>query len=152
MRRIYYFAYVVGLSLLAGCAEPEPTAPPSPRPAIRVEITLVAPTLAPPPTWPSLAPPTVDLVAAVTTQAARKRLDQVKQAAQQAFVERTGVVVDEVTVVEAEPMVWPDTCLGLPLTGCQALPVEGYRVTLSYHTQRYVCRTDLFGTKVFLQP
>lgn len=57
------------------------------------------------------------------------------------------VTAAEVTIVNAEPVDWPDACLGLTGAGeiCAAVITPGYQVTLEVNGEQYTYHTDLSG-------
>ena len=65
-----------------------------------------------------------------------------------------GRPVEDVVVVSAERVTWPDSCLGLggPDESCLMALVEGYRVVLSVGFGRYTYRTNLDGSAVRVDP
>jgi hypothetical protein len=60
---------------------------------------------------------------------------------------RLNVSVDQITVVEATPMTWPDAALGCPSPGKVYAQgrVPGYRITLEVSGVNYVYHTDQTG-------
>jgi len=55
-----------------------------------------------------------------------------------------GCASDDVTVIEAEAVEWPDSALGCPQAGMMYMQMitPGYRVTLEHDGQRYQVHTD----------
>jgi len=62
----------------------------------------------------------------------------------EALSARTGVAVEEIEVVEAERMEWPDACLGVAEEGeaCAEVITPGWEITLRAEGEEYVFRTD----------
>ncbi len=54
------------------------------------------------------------------------------------------IAPEDVTVVDAEAVDWPDACLGAgsPQEGCAAVVTPGYRITLAANDQEYIYHTD----------
>jgi hypothetical protein len=65
-------------------------------------------------------------------------------AATQDLSQRTGVPVEEITVVSVESTNWPDACLGLARMDevCAQVITPGNRVVLEAGGKQYVYRTD----------
>jgi len=66
-------------------------------------------------------------------------LDQVSQ--------QFGVEVQNIEIVETEPVEWPDACLGLPEVdeACAQVVTPGFRVELRVNDQTFEFRTDESG-------
>ncbi len=64
--------------------------------------------------------------------------------------ERSGVPVDELQVVDAEAVEWPDACLGLANEGevCAQVITPGWRVTVQGDGQTHTVHTNEDGTAV----
>jgi hypothetical protein len=69
------------------------------------------------------------------------------QRATEALAERLGVAPETITLVEAEYVEWPDSCLGLASPGqmCAQVITPGYRITLEADGELYVYHSDESG-------
>ena len=63
-----------------------------------------------------------------------------------------GVSVENIEIVEFEPVEWPDACLGVPQEGqaCAQVITPGFRVSLEVNGQQYELRSDQEG-KLIIQ-
>jgi hypothetical protein len=70
--------------------------------------------------------------------------------ARKALAEKLGLTPEQIEVIEAEEVEWPDPCLGVPEPDelCAMVITPGYRVVLEAEGQRYELRTDLTGETV----
>lgn len=87
------------------------------------------------------------------TEVAAELPGDVETAAKQALSTETGVAVEEVEVVEAEPRDWPDACLGLAEEGeaCAQVITPGWKVTLRADGETYVLHTNEDGTAIRME-
>lgn len=118
-------------STLAACDAAGNEAPPSPLGTPATVVT--APTVAPlPPSTPSPLPTTTSPDPAATVVAGAAALESATGQALELLAEWLGIAQTELTVAEAESVVWPDGCLGIdrPMLCTQAL-VPGFRVVLA---------------------
>lgn len=74
--------------------------------------------------------------------------------AQQVLAQQLGVPVSSVTVVTAETVEWPDSCLGIEVEGqnCAQVVTPGYRVLLEAQGNLYQFHTNETGGNVRLAP
>ena len=72
--------------------------------------------------------------------------------ARQILAQRLQLPLDAITIVSAEPVEWPDGCLGVAAAGvmCMQVITPGYRVTLTAQGDTYVFHTDEAGGQVQL--
>jgi hypothetical protein len=65
-----------------------------------------------------------------------------------------GVDFDQIRVVSAEPVEWPDACLGLPQAdeACAEVITPGYNITLGVNGQTYEIHTDEQGVNIRQKP
>jgi hypothetical protein len=68
-------------------------------------------------------------------------------AAQQSLASALGLPVDEVTLIEATPVDWPDSCLGAaqPDEMCAQVITPGYRLAFDTPQGQYVIHSDQTG-------
>jgi len=127
MRSVYSAVILLIAGALISCSTSEPTPELVP---LEVEVEVATPDVE---ALPAEQLPGV--------QGARLILSQQRQ-----------VEPEEITVVEAEAVTWPDTCLGVETTGepCTNAETEGYRVVLSLEGEEFTYRTDAFGGQVYL--
>lgn len=80
--------------------------------------------------------------------------DTAPMQARAALAAQLGIAQDEITVVSAEPVEWPDACLGLPQADemCAQVITPGYRIVLEARGGRYIAHTDQTGGQVRLAP
>lgn len=66
--------------------------------------------------------------------------------------DKLGVVVDQITVVSAEEVTWPDGCLGIVQMGvlCTQAEVPGFKIILASNGQEYEFHTNQDGSVVLL--
>lgn len=71
-------------------------------------------------------------------------------AAQQKLADELNAAPAAIEVIDYEPIVWPDSCLGLPMEGetCAEVETPGWRVELLSEGDRYSLRTDEIGSRV----
>ncbi|SKB12003.1 conserved exported hypothetical protein [Planktothrix sp. PCC 11201] len=69
------------------------------------------------------------------------------------IAQESGVIVQDLKIVEARQQTWPDTCLGLAKTDeiCGQMLVSGWRVVVSDGRQTWVYRTDAQGRIIRLE-
>jgi hypothetical protein len=72
------------------------------------------------------------------------------EAARKALAEKLGLTPEQIEIIEAEEVEWPDPCLGVPEPDelCAMVITPGYRVVLEAEGQQYELRTDLEGETV----
>lgn len=60
---------------------------------------------------------------------------------------------DAITILEVEPVQWPDSCLGIqqPKTVCLQVITPGYLVTLEYYGKLYSYHTNKTGSVILLE-
>lgn len=70
--------------------------------------------------------------------------------ARKALASKTGFSVDQITVINFEPVDWPDTCLGVSTPGimCAMMITPGYRVILRANSSDYEYHTDARDTVI----
>lgn len=70
------------------------------------------------------------------------------------LAEHLNIGEDQVQVVDAQPVQWPDSCLGVPQSGimCAMHVVDGYRIALSANGHTYEVNTNLDGSETVLVP
>jgi hypothetical protein len=134
-------ALLVSIGLM-GCTAALPSEPTQPVPTITERLmlpeltsTAVSPTIPMvTPVAPERVPPTATRPL-VTGEVPVELLDALKSD----LIERTGTTLDEITVLQAQVMIWSDGSLGCPQPGVlytQAL-VNGYWVVLEVGDQEY---------------
>jgi hypothetical protein len=71
-------------------------------------------------------------------------------AAQAALATKLGVAEDQITIVSAERVEWPDACLGAATEGelCAQVITPGYRIVLETGGKEYEAQTDESGQVV----
>lgn len=76
------------------------------------------------------------------------------RALRQDVSKRTGIQPQTIQVIESAPKNWPNGCLGLakPDEMCTQSLVNGWRVTLSNGSRRWVYRTNASGNVFRLEP
>ena len=69
------------------------------------------------------------------------------------LAQRLSVPVDEIRVVSAEAVAWPDSCLGVPVPGQACLDVitPGFRISLWHAATTYVYHTDTRDTVILAE-
>lgn len=74
-------------------------------------------------------------------------------AVRNAVAERAGSTMEEVVIASADPMEWPDACLGLPQEGemCAQVVTPGFRVIAQVFGREYVYRTNSDGSVLRLE-
>ncbi len=79
--------------------------------------------------------------------------DSVVQAVLQDASRRSNLPSHELNIVRVQQRDWPDSCLGLALTGifCSQTVVPGWQVTVNAEQQSFVYRTDNSGSLVKLE-
>jgi hypothetical protein len=70
--------------------------------------------------------------------------------ARKTLAEKLGLSPEQIDIIGAEEVEWPDPCLGVPEPDelCAMVITPGYRVILEAEGQRYELRTDLEGETV----
>ncbi len=130
---------IVAAVLIAGCTgtpSPTPTTAPTP---MATETPVAEPTPTPSPTAtaePSATPIPGDTFAV--------------EAAKADLAQRYGISTSTISVVQTEPIQWPNSCLGveLPGTACAMHVVDGYRVILKTGGLQYEYHTNVDGSEV----
>lgn len=81
-------------------------------------------------------------------------LREIGERARQDLAARLGLRIDEIRVVEARAVTWPDSSLGCPEPGRMYLQVltPGYRVILEAQGQRYAYHAGRDGTPFLCPP
>ena len=129
---------VAGL-LIAGCtATPSPTPTTTPAPAA-TETPVPEPTSTPSPVAtaePSATPEPEDSFAIEAVKAD--------------LAQKYGISTSTISVVQTEPIQWPNSCLGveLPGTACAMHVVDGYRVVVKTGGIQYEYHTNADGSEV----
>jgi hypothetical protein len=70
------------------------------------------------------------------------------------LAEHLNIGEDQVQIVDAQPVQWPDSCLGVQTPGimCAMHVVDGYRITLSADDQTYEVHSNLDGSQIVIVP
>ncbi len=131
MRRVLFAALVL-IFMFAACAPQTPTEPPS--------IIVEQPTSKPPTPKPATPKPTPT----------HTELTPAQQAALTSLSESLGLSPDEITLVSAEAMDWPDGCLGVAEEGmmCTQVITPGFRVILEANGKQVEYRTNEDGSQI----
>jgi hypothetical protein len=71
-------------------------------------------------------------------------------AAQGALAAELGIATDQIAIVSAEQVEWPDACLGAAAEGdmCAQVITPGYRIVLEANGKQYEAHTDETGRVV----
>ncbi|MGD2058128.1 MAG: hypothetical protein PVI04_05300 [Anaerolineales bacterium] len=71
-------------------------------------------------------------------------------AAQLVLSEELDVPPSQVSVIDYEPALWPDSCLGLSGGGetCEKVETSGWRIELRVDGQNYLLRSDAIGGQI----
>lgn len=87
------------------------------------------------------------------TDVATQLPEDVEMAVKEALSARIGGSVDEIDVVRARQVEWPDACLGLAEEGeaCAEVITPGWEVTLRANGQEYVFHTNEEGSAVRME-
>jgi hypothetical protein len=106
---------------------------------------------------PSAAPSTPTVQPTPPVSATRAPTDTstlAAQAAQGALSRQLKLAIDAVHVTDAQPIQWPDSCLGVPVSGmmCAMHVVSGYRVALTANDHRYEVHTNDDGSQLAVVP
>lgn len=164
--RRYLFLTVIVLVYLSACSaltQPAPTATPTPRPTATLNLYIA------PDTYVIYTPfPTVDfspmstyendllltMVAGIPATIEAQTKGAAIEAAIQSLMQMTGAKANQIKVQSAASKVYPDSCMGLELSGVECLPfqVPGFRVILKYQGVLYIYRTNVDGTEIHLEP
>jgi hypothetical protein len=131
--------------LLAACASPAgsqtPTEPTGPTASTQTPSETPGPTVGP--TQPAVSP---------TPQPTKipEDVSPAQQAAIQVLANVLGIDPNQVKVVSAEGVDWPNGCLGVQRIGvmCTQQIVPGYRIILEANGQQYEYHTDRSGSQV----
>jgi hypothetical protein len=92
--------------------------------------------------------------ATVTPAAPGAGSTAVNEIARQTLAQQLGVRVEDIRVVSAGQVDWPNGCLGIqrPDVMCTDAIVPGYQIILEVNGQQYEVRTDLTGRQVAVAP
>lgn len=73
-------------------------------------------------------------------------LERMEELARTDLARRLGVSADQISIADAQPVVWQDLSLGCPQPGqsYKAVPVKGHVLRLSYHGRTYTYHTDRY--------
>jgi len=65
-------------------------------------------------------------------------------------IQRTGMTISQLRIMQVKPQTWSDSCLGLggPAESCALSLVPGWQTVIGSNTQRWVYRTDASGSQV----
>ena len=76
--------------------------------------------------------------------------DKAVSAAKSALAKRQNLNVDSIQLVNVQPVLWPDGCLGVNHPGfmCAMHVVDGYRIILSANDQTYEAHSNLDGSQI----
>jgi hypothetical protein len=76
------------------------------------------------------------------------------QAARAALARQMKLSLDVIHQADIQPVQWPDSCLGLPVSGmmCAMHVVSGYRVALTANDHRYEVHTNDDGSQLAIVP
>jgi hypothetical protein len=79
---------------------------------------------------------------------------EVAAAVRQDIARSEGIDINRLEIVEIEPQIWPDTCLGLagPDEFCGQMLVEGWRLKVSDGDRSWTYRTDARGNALRPEP
>lgn len=104
---------------------------------------------APPTEMPATAMPSPTAETA-EAPAAEAEAPEAAQSARQALAQQIQADLADIAIVSAEPVEWPDSCLGVQTQGVMCLQVitPGYRVVLEAEGEQYVFHTDQEGRSV----
>jgi len=111
------------------------------------------PTVASPPeATPTEMPAASPTAEAADAPASETETPEAAQSAQQALAQQLQAEVADIAIVSAEPVEWPDSCLGVQMQGvmCAQVITPGYRVVLEAEGEQYVFHTDEAGGSVVL--
>jgi len=130
MKRLLFLLAFAGL--VAAACGPEPLATNEPTP---VPPTASAPTVPP----PTATPAPVNLTPA-------------QKNAIQALAAALGIAVDQIKIISAEAVEWPDGCLGVSRSDMMCIQVitPGFRIVLEANGQQYEYHTNRDGSAVML--
>ena len=69
------------------------------------------------------------------------------------LAQRTKIPLQEISVKNAKPMTWPDSCLGLAKTDefCTQMLIQGWQIILSHDQKNWIYRTDSQGKVIRLE-
>jgi hypothetical protein len=72
------------------------------------------------------------------------------QTAIQSLSDELAIPLDQIEIVQVEPMEWPDACLGLPASGeeCAQVLTNGFLLVVRADGQEYEIHTDETGVNV----
>lgn len=92
--------------------------------------------------------------ATATPPAQGEGSSSVNDLARQALAQQLGVPVENIRVVSAGQVDWPNGCLGIQKPGmmCTDVIVPGYQIILEVDGKQYEVRTDLTGRQVAVAP
>lgn len=136
MKKIF-IACVLLVIMLSACNSftPPNEFPPAPTATIGVKLPIEV-TKAP-------NPPATAVSGGGYPQAAFKARD--------ALASKLGISADQITIINVEPVDWPDSCLGVSTPGimCAMMVTPGYRIILRANTSDYEYHTDQGDNIVF---
>lgn len=135
IKKTFLILFVI-VSILTACAQ-TPTPGGSTPPASTVTVPTPVPTQGMPSPAPTTAPTEASSAAA-------------EAAAVQALSKKYNIPVDQIKVISAEPVTWPNGCLGVVIPGvlCTDVVTDGYRIIMEASGQQYEFHTNLDGTSV----
>ncbi|MBK8048576.1 MAG: hypothetical protein IPK16_16530 [Anaerolineales bacterium] len=131
VRKTWFAIWIVVIGLIAGC---RPVAPVAEVPEATIDPGVAAATKAPLTAENTPEPGGDDMASAP------QPVDPITTAAVADLAARLGVTPDQITVVSAEPVVWPDASLGCPQPDMMYAQVlqDGMRIVLSVDGKEYV--------------
>ena len=129
---------------LAACQPGSATEPATPTVSDEPETT---PTTMPAASPQATASPTAE---AAGTPTAEGEAPDAALSARETLAQQLEADPADIAIVSAEPVEWPDSCLGVQVAGTMCLQVitPGYRVTLEAGGEQYVFHTDQDGNAV----
>ncbi len=130
MRKVFAALVLLAAVLLACGLFTPPNEFPSPPPTVFTVEPPISVTKAPNPTF---------------TPVSGGEYPEAALKAQGALASKLGISADRITIVSAEPVNWPDSCLGVSKPGimCAMLITPGYRVILRANGTDYEYHTDM---------
>ena len=80
--------------------------------------------------------------------------DAAVTAAKNSLAQQLNISVASISLVDVQPVQWPDSCLGVQTPGimCAMHVVDGYRITLSANDQTYEVHSNLDGSQIVIVP
>jgi hypothetical protein len=143
MKRPVLYPLILIFMLLAACASPAETQLPTDAPADTIQAPSETPVPLPSATQPELSTTPVPTHIPVDVPPAQR-------AAVQALADALGVAINQVKVVSAEAVDWPNGCLGVQRMGvmCTQQIVPGFRIILEADGQQYEYHTNSSGSQI----